>query len=462
MSMRVLFIEPPFQRFMNFPRYFFPYSLGYLATRIKKCGYETAVYDAEFCKDGVSTNFSGKIKLYQQYLDSLKTENHPLWNEIKQRIESYKPDVVGISVYSEKVGSALKIAEISKRINPQCVTIFGGPHASILPDQLIVNSNVDYLIAGEGEEAICKFLQFLENQLNIRDVDNLVYKKNGTIVHNQAGSMIQDLNTIDFPDRELLMEIKQYRPDDISMIMTSRGCPFSCSYCYNPDRKSVRWRSIENVINEIRYVKEKYNPKRFYFKDDSFTLNKARIMEFCEKLIKTKIDIKWECLTRVDLVDEDLLKIMLEAGLEIVKVGVESGSPSILKLINKAITVEQFKAAALLFNKYNIFWTTFFMIGLPYETEKDIELTKKFMIELEPKFISMSLYTPYPKTPDFDYLVKHGMASVDMDWNLYDPHSPYTYFARFINKERFLEIAEDIFATVDQYNEKNNNILAKK
>ena len=457
----LLLIEPPFQRFMGFSKFFFPLALGYLATYVNAQGYPARVYDAEYDPDGQSFEFSRKIELYQRYLDALGADTHPVWQAVRRRLAETAPDVVGISVYSEKVGSALKVAALCKQVNPACQVVLGGAHASIVPDRLMADTNVDFVVVGEGERALLGLLQALDGRHTMDAVPNLVYRRQGAVVHNPSGDIVADLDGIPYPDRALLMEQDVYRPDDNSIIMTSRGCPFACSYCYNPSRRHVRWRSIDNVIEEIKAVKAQFNPRRFYFKDDSFSLRRERVETFCRRLIAEKIDIRWECLTRVDLMDESLLVLMLDAGLEVLKVGVESGSPAILKAVNKKISLDQFRRAARLFNRHDLFWSTFFMIGLPYETEADIALTKQFMQALAPKFISMSLFTPYPQTADFDYLVRHNMASLDMDWNLYDPHSPHTHFTRFIDKDRFDRIAADVFQTVDDYNRRQKNIMAK-
>ena len=221
----------------------------------------------------------------------------------------------------------------------------------------------------------------------------------------------------------------------MGLFMTSRGCPYNCSYCATSiwERKT-RYRSIDNVMQEIRFVIEKYGAKQFTFKDDSFTVNRKRVVEFCEKLIKEGFGISWDCNTRVNLVDEEMLRLMKKAGCTSIKVGIESGSERILKLMSKNITFEQCGEAAKLFRKVGIHWTGYFMMGLPSETREDIYQTLKFMKELNPDYASLSVYEPFPGTGLFEKGVENGLVERNRTLENFYTISTKYYYVKDINR----------------------------
>ena len=196
------------------------------------------------------------------------------------------------------------------------------------------------------------------------------------------------------------MSESRYTSEDMGLIMTSRGCPYGCTYC-STDTRRVSYRSIDNVLKEIRLVKEKYGTSQFSFKDDSFTVNRKRVEDLCDRLIKEKFNINWECNTRVNLINDDLLLKMKRAGCNSIKVGIESGSERVLKEMNKGITHDQVRNAAKLFRKVGIHWTGYFMMGVPGETVEDVYKTLDFMYEVKPDFASIGVYEPFPGTPMF-------------------------------------------------------------
>jgi anaerobic magnesium-protoporphyrin IX monomethyl ester cyclase len=204
-----------------------------------------------------------------------------------------------------------------------------------------------------------------------------------------------------------------YSSEDMGLIMTSRGCPFSCSFCVTETRQ-VRYRSIEHILTEVRHVKAAYGTTQFSFKDDSFTVNPKRVSEFCSALVGENLHIGWECNTRVDLVNEDMLIGMKKAGCNSIKVGIESGSQEVLGRMNKGITLDQARQAAALFRKTGIHWTGYFLMGTPGETVEDLYKTLDFMYEIRPDFASIGVYEPFPGTAMFEEGLKRGLVKPDM------------------------------------------------
>jgi radical SAM superfamily enzyme YgiQ (UPF0313 family) len=222
-------------------------------------------------------------------------------------------------------------------------------------------------------------------------------------------------------------------------LTTSRGCAYKCGYCSAASTwtRKVRTHSVDRAIAEIREIVEKYGTRTIYFWDDSFTVNRKRILELCQALLDSKLDILWSCTTRVDLVDDDLLAAMKLAGCVRIDLGVESGSDRILKLIDKGITVEKIKWAVDLIHKHKIQISAFFMAGFPEETEEDLVQTRELMKSLGVETMCLSIFTPYPDTALYDKAHSLGLIPEVTDWTDFDHHSPENFFMANIKRDVF-------------------------
>ena len=209
----------------------------------------------------------------------------------------------------------------------------------------------------------------------------------------------------------------------------------------------MHFRSIDNVVEEIKKVNKDYGTRQFAIKDDTFTVNYSNVLEFCEKLIREQVKINWDCTTRVDRIDEPLVKVMISAGCNAIKVGVETGSQKLLDATKKGITLEQIRQTAKVFNKLNVFWSGYFMIGLPQETEEDILKTYEFMREINPLYAGIGVYEPFRFTELFDLGVKMGLLYPEVEIEHFFSTKPKDYYFRdpkkrclFISPERFEEL----------------------
>lgn len=442
--MRIILIDPPFYRYINYYNRYYPLGLAYLAAVLRADGHEVLIYDADCNANPTKMDFSRLEESYPVYLQSLRDENNPILKEIRETIRSFNPDVIGISVWTTFAASAFKIASLCKEWNRDVPVIMGGPHISIKYDEVMnICPDVDFLIRGEGEGPLSEFVKAFEKNKGVTPLSNpeilsingLSYKKDGKIIHNPSGAFANDLDKIPFPARDLLLNKGAYNSEDMGLFMTSRGCPYNCSYCATSiwERKT-RYRSIDNVIREIRFVIKKYCTKQFTFMDDSFTVNRKRVVEFCEILIKEGFGISWNCNTRVNLVDEEMLRLMKKAGCTGIKVGIETGSERVLKLMNKNIALEQCRQVAKLFKKVGIHWTGYFMMGLPSETRDDVYQTLKFMKELNPDYASLSVYEPFPGTDLFEKGVEKGLVERNRTLEDYYTISPKYYYVKDINR----------------------------
>lgn len=466
--MKVLLIDPPFKRFTGFVNFYFPIGLTYLGAVLRDAGYKVSIFDVDAVQKGTDIDFSDEYRRLELYREGLNNDNHTVWQEIRQVVEDFKPDLVGLTAITTKFGSVLKTAEIVKKYDPTLPVVVGGPHATFLPELTLKSDNIDVAVIGEGERTLVNFIKAVENRGDIHGVKGISFRQNGFVHHNRPQEFIEDLDRIPFPARELLANQTSYTSEDMGVIMTSRGCPFNCSYCCHMWQRKVRNRSIDNVIEEIRQVRGKWGTRQFEFKDDTFTLNRKRVEMLCDRLVSERLKINWSCSTRVDLLDEELIKKMKKAGCNVVKLGIETGSERILKETKKGVTFDQMREAARLLNKYNLFWSGYFMVGLPTETEEDIRKTYEFMKDLNPHYAGLGVYNPFPKTELFEQGVQMGLLHSEVEVDHFFNTNPKDYF--FINpsqrvanieKQKFYELLVFLMDEFHKHNTKLRNIIRR-
>ena len=422
-----------------------PVALNYVATYIKKNlpKHEVEVYNGDFTAEGVPT-LSNSIftSNHQEYVRRLTDANDPVWVEIGEVISGFKPEVVGVSSMTASFVSALNVCQIAKKINPAIVTVMGGKHPTALPDLTLKNKAVDFVVFGEGEETFRELLENLEKPdeilsasvISIASIKGLAHKdSNGDIRINPPRPYLKNIDALPFPIFE--SKLQKYNFENTTnpeaytwIILSARGCPFQCLYCASD--RSVRFRSPENVAEEIRLVKEKYGITRFCFEDDSFSLNKDRLLKLCSMLQAEKV--KWICNTRVDLLDEPIVKSMKESGCLNVAIGIESGSEKTLGAIKKKITIEKVHDAVKLLRKNKILVTGYFMIGFPWETKREMRETVVLMDKMSLDLSCLSIVTPLPGTQLFQSLVDAGkIVPATLDWKRFHQGSPFMNFSDY-------------------------------
>jgi len=457
--LKILLISPPFYRILGFYNRYYPLAIVSIGTVLRKLGHEVLVYDADFTADVRDINFDELSLRYPDYLQSLKNYEHPVWREARGVVEDFRPDIVGLTVYTTLAASAFHLVGLCKAVMPGCITVMGGPHAAVKAEEILrISSATDYVLRGEGENNLPRLIDHLARKLPLAGVPGLSFRQEGSYVHNPVSEPTRVLDVFPFPDRTMLMNERRYSSEDMGLIMSSRGCPFNCSYCASETRR-VSYRSVEHVIGEIKEVQKRYGTFQFTFKDDSFPVDGKRVWEFCSRLIGEGIKLNWECNSRVNLLDSSLVRMMKKAGCNFIKVGIESGSPRILRKMNKGITREQCLAASRMLRKTGIHWSGYFMMGVPGETEEDILATLRFMYELRPDLALLSVYEPFPGTAMFAEGIERGLVYDEMSLAQYYRLSPSHYFkidpqiqTDCIPRERYLELEKTLMDAFHEYN----------
>lgn len=471
--MKVLLIDPPFYRFIKYYNRYFPLGLAYLAAVLRDKGHQVLIYDADANVDKASQmDYSDLESKYPEYIKCINNLSHPIWNELRDTLNEVKPDLVGINVFTTKTAAAFRVAEIVKTLFNNVPVVVGGPHPSVKADEsLRISPFVDYAVRGEGEACFSQLIDAVENKKTYNNISGLSFKINGQIYHNPDAEFIQDLDQIPYPAKDLLINRNTYTSEDMGLIMTGRGCPFACTFCSSAGvwRRVTRFRSLENVIGEIQQIQAEYGTVQFSFKDDTFTVNRKRVLEFCRSIRNKKLKMNWECNARVNLIDESLLKEMKSAGCNSIKIGIESGSDRVLETImKKRITTTQIKHTAELIHKASIHWTGYFLMGIPTETMHEMLQTLNLMRHIKPDFASLSVFVPYPGTELYDRGIAAGYMIDARTLDDYYSKSPKYYFMKHPDKridtmtdEEFRQIEKHLKTSFHKYNRGTARILKR-
>jgi len=455
---KILLIEPPFYRLFkdtySLNRY--PLSLGYLAGAIRKyTNWSVTAYNADFHprSEAIKVSYVSSTG-FDNYLNNLKELSEPVWKEIKLTLTEYKPTVVGISAKSQNFTSARIVANLVKEINKKTIVIMGGPHPSMVGTDLLNYPEIDICVKGEGENTITELLNAIETQKKLDSIQGIIYRKNGQIVETPPRKFIKDLDSLCFPHEyapEVLKDYNQYPETAFRFIFAIRGCPYNCFFCGSRKiwSQKVRFRSVENVIKEIKCL-QKIGVKSIHFDDDTFGINKKYINNLCNALILDCPGLRWSCELHVKLIDEQTIALMKAAGCYHTKIGIESGNNEILSAMRKNITIEEALVACDIIKKHGIELDAFFIVGFPQETEDTLNDTIVAMKKTKCDTLNYSIFTPYPGTEAFEFCKEGGLIDDDYNVSLYNHQSPANCFCLNIAPERFRILAGEIEKMVDR------------
>ena len=347
-------------------------------------------------------------------------------DEVVEMITQSAPYVCGMSATTPEYYNAQKIFEKVKIKSPSITTVLGGAHASVLAEEILIHDpSIDFIVRKEGEITIVELMGAIKSQTaDFSRIAGLSFRKaKGEIVLNPDRGVIEDLDSIPFPAHHLVDYSKYLYPmgrmgmQPIATILTSRGCPNRCIFCYHMFKKGIRFRSSGNVLAEIQLLVNKYGIRQFLFADDTFTLNMERAGEILDGIINEKLNISFKCMSRADSLNVEILKKMKRAGIERISIGVESGNQRILNLINKGTKLDQYRKVYAWMAKLGIETRGSFILGHPYETWETASDTIRFAKILNLFHAAFNIATPYPGTELFTMAVhKQGLCLVNDDW----------------------------------------------
>jgi radical SAM superfamily enzyme YgiQ (UPF0313 family) len=368
--------------------------LGYAAAILMKSGYEVKLQD------------------YQTQGDT--------FDVLLKDMDEFNPDMIMMSITNTTIFDDLKVVnELKKNHNPIVVlkgALFFDPEQAML--DMLDLSNVDYLIGGEIDFCIGRIADLCFKGIGTAaEINNILYKdENGKMVPTRFHVWDDDLDSQPFPARELMRNELYMRPDTkeaMATIQTARGCPSQCVFCLTPEisGKRVRFRSPQNVLEEMIECCEKHNIRNFFFKADTFTINPEWVKEMCELIINSKLygKIQFTANSRVRPLKKETLELMKKAGCFLVAFGFESGSDEMLKTMKKGTTVAENKQAAKWCKEIGLPFWGYFVIGFPWETKEDILMTKKLVMETDPDFIEVTIALPFYGTPMYETCKKENL-----------------------------------------------------
>ena len=328
-------------------------------------------------------------------------------------------DLVGISTITPTAPRAYAIADRVRELGVP--VIIGGPHVSYLKEEAL--EHADFIIRGEGERALMAFIDAWENADDFSGVPNLSYRDNGRIVENPMEPFTDDLDGIPFPDVALLEKhIPRLHGHRIIPVQTSRGCPFDCSFCSVTGMfgKRYRFRSTENIVEELRQYDHRRNVIFFY--DDNFTANRKRAKELLRAMLRENFKFKWSTQVRVDIAkDPELVGLMKEAGCETLYIGFESVNPDTLEEMKKGQTVDEIVRAVKVLQKHRIGIHGMFVYGFDEDDRKTVKETVKFAKRLRLNTTQFLILTPLPGSEFYNQMCAQGRIAFH-DWSLYDAH----------------------------------------
>ena len=346
------------------------------------------------------------------------------WNNetLEKEIKAFKPDIVGSTAVTMNFDAAVRILRTSKQIDPDIVTVCGGPHASFeATEALTHHHHLDVIVIGEGEQTLLDLVRCVEKKKSFEPVAGIAYRE-GNRVHRTIARPPVDINSLPLPARHLL-PLGRYKALGLPLTLTtSRGCPYKCSFCIG--RKmggpAVRYREPKRVVDELEQIAS-LGFNQVNIADDLFTANHRHCRDICDEILRRGLSIKWTAFARVDTVSEEVLLKMKAAGCKAVSFGVESANPGILKTIRKGISPRQVVEAVNLCLDTEITPYASFILGLPGETSETLQQTVQFARDLQSMGVAYGyhLLAPFPGTEIRETLEDYHMRLLTDDWSQY-------------------------------------------
>ncbi|MBI5481182.1 MAG: B12-binding domain-containing radical SAM protein [Deltaproteobacteria bacterium] len=345
---------------------------------------------------------------------------------VLRRVAGLAPQVVGVSGFSNEWESFETIGRLLKENLPRAVLLGGGPHATSYPDEIMARAPFDYLALGEAEETFVELLDALAQGGEARQVPGLVYRENGAVRRTAPRAALADLDRIPFPAYDLidlgtyskLLSASAIGRRRYMSILTSRGCPYHCTYCHSLFGKRFRARSPDRVVEELTLLRERYGIRDIEVTDDIFNFDRDRVMELCRRVMAAKLDLRLSFPNglRADRVDPEMIDALRRAGTVMISYAVETASPRLQKLIRKNLDLDHVSRSIAETVRAGIFTTAYFMLGFPTETEEEMLLTAEYAARSPLHAASFFIVTPFKGTELWNLVPPHVKELAGRRW----------------------------------------------
>ena len=336
-------------------------------------------------------------------------------------------DFIGITASSQVFLEAVEIANCLKKTHPQTLICLGGSHVSTVKHEAIENFSFDFAVYGEGEQTFSELISYIKGNKELNEINGLIYRNSeGNIKTNPPRELIQDIDTIPFPEYDLF-KMNRYPQHRLT---TSRGCPFNCVFCNSHSIWTNKWRkrSAQNILNEIKILDSKYKSKSIVFNDDSFNIDSKRVNKLCSDIINEKLDIIWSTSIRVDLITPEVAHLMKRSGCYNVSIGIESANNNVLKQINKHNTIEKISKGIDILREAEIDVMGQFMIGNPGDTLETIKESIEFAKNSDLTGVEFYTALPYKDSLLYEFVQNKGKMLTNKECYTFHTFNPRIVF----------------------------------
>jgi radical SAM superfamily enzyme YgiQ (UPF0313 family) len=398
---KVALVNPPLPLDIGGHPQFPPLGLAYMAAVLDQNGYEVKIIDCPV--------------------------NEISHDQLKAELQSFQPGLIGTGSMTPTIESAFKVAQVAKEACPTSTVVMGGPHATFCDKEVLaLDKNVDLIVRGEGEETLLELAKQPQTGMKLGDIKGLTIRHGDEIIRTANRPFIQDLDAVPLPGYKFLNLEKYFvAKRKLLPVITSRGCPYACSFCVASQMfgQKFRARSPENVLMELEWLQNEYGAEGIAFQDDTFTFDRKRAMEICNGMIERKLKLHWGCATRADVVNKETLDVMAKAHCDETMFGVEAGCASMRAILKKGVTNEQIENAIKWAKEAGMFVTVSVIMGYPGETRETLKETLDFAAKLKPDDVWLCHATPYPGTHLREIVLEKGWA-MSQDWKTYNTMNP--------------------------------------
>jgi radical SAM superfamily enzyme YgiQ (UPF0313 family) len=394
---KIALVMPPLLQDIGHHPLFPPLGLSYLAAVLDQNGFEVKIVDCPV--------------------------NRFDYDKLKNELAAFQPNIVGIGSMTPIAEASFKSAQAAREACPEAQIIMGGPHATFQgKDILATEKSVDLIVRGEGEETLLEIAKQPQTGTKLADIKGIMFRHGTEVVETPTRAFIKNLDALPWPAYNLV-PIEKYwvQGQKLLSVITSRGCPFKCPFCVATEMfgQQFRARSAKNVLDELQWLKEQYGAEGIAFQDDTLTFDKKRAMDICDGMIERKLNLRWGCGTRADVVTKELLQKMAQAKCDEVMFGIESGCERMRAELKRGVTNEHIQNAIKWAKETGMFVTVSVILGYPGETKESLQETLDFVRKIEPDDAWLCHATPFPGTHLREIVEKNGWKMSD-DWKTYN------------------------------------------